>query len=186
MTDLTDVLPNYLITSARTNLINEYIEHGTHRINTLSVDIGGTETITSARAGVFSGLSIGSLSGLLKASSGVVSTAILGTDYIKDLSGFTTDNLTEGTNLYYTEARVSSNSDVSANTSARHDAVTVTDSSEIDFTLTGQDITASIIAGSIDESKLDASVNASLDLADSAVQDVVTSLGYTPEDSANK
>lgn len=48
--------------------------------------------------------------------------------------------------------------------------VTVTDSSEIDFTLTGQNITASIVAGSIDEAKLDASVNASLDLADSAAQ----------------
>lgn len=53
-----------------------------------------------------------------------------------------------------------------------HDAVTVTDSSEIDFTLTGQNITASIIAGSIDETKLDTSVNASLDLADSALQSV--------------
>lgn len=51
-----------------------------------------------------------------------------------------------------------------------HDPVTVTDSAEIDFTLTGQDITASLIAGSIDETKLDASVNASLDLADSAAQ----------------
>lgn len=51
-----------------------------------------------------------------------------------------------------------------------HDAVTVTDSAEIDFTLTGQNITASLIAGSIDETKLDASVNASLDLADTALQ----------------
>lgn len=59
-----------------------------------------------------------------------------------------------------------------------HDAVTVLDSSEIDFTLTGQQITASIVAGSIDESKLDTSVNASLDLADSALQsgDNVSSL----------
>lgn len=48
--------------------------------------------------------------------------------------------------------------------------VTVTDSSEIDFTLTGQNITASLIAGSIDETKLDASVNVSLDLADTALQ----------------
>ena len=54
-----------------------------------------------------------------------------------------------------------------------HDAVTVTDSAEIDFTLAGQNITASLIAGSIDETKLDASVNASLDLADSALQNVV-------------
>ena len=68
------------------------------------------------------------------------------------------------------DTEVSNNTDVAANTSARHDAVTVVDSSEIDFTLTGQQITASIVVGSIDESKLDASVNASLDLADSSVQ----------------
>jgi len=68
------------------------------------------------------------------------------------------------------DTEVSNNTDVTANTSARHDAVTVTDSSEINFTLDGQDITASIVAGSIDETKLDTSVNASLDLADSALQ----------------
>ena len=61
-----------------------------------------------------------------------------------------------------------------------HEPVTVTDSAEIDFTLTDQDITASLVAGSIDETKLDTSVNASLDLADSATQpgdlaDVATS-----------
>lgn len=58
-----------------------------------------------------------------------------------------------------------------ANTSGTNTGdVTVTDSTEIDFTLTGQDITASLKAGSVDEAKLDASVNASLDLADSAAQ----------------
>lgn len=57
-----------------------------------------------------------------------------------------------------------------AEKAALHAAVTVTDSTEIDFTLTGQDITASLKSGSIDETKLDASVNASLDLADSALQ----------------
>lgn len=51
-----------------------------------------------------------------------------------------------------------------------HIPVTVTNSSEIDFTLNGQDITANIALGSIDETKLDESVNASLDLADSALQ----------------
>lgn len=40
-------------------------------------------------------------------------------------SGKTTTNLTEGTNLYYTEARVSANTDVAANTAARHAAVTI-------------------------------------------------------------
>lgn len=37
----------------------------------------------------------------------------------------TTTDLTEGTNLYYTEARVSANTDVAANTAARHSAVTL-------------------------------------------------------------
>lgn len=48
--------------------------------------------------------------------------------------------------------------------------VTVTDSTEIDFTLTGQDLTASLKSGSIDETKLDTSTNASLDLADGSIQ----------------
>ena len=60
--------------------------------------------------------------------------------------------------------------EIAANTAASHDALTVTDSAEVDFTLTGQDLTASLIAGSIDETKLDASTNASLNLADSASQ----------------
>jgi hypothetical protein len=47
---------------------------------------------------------------------------------------------------------------------------TVSDTSEIDLTITARDLTATIRSGSIDESKLDTSVNASLDLADSAVQ----------------
>jgi hypothetical protein len=37
----------------------------------------------------------------------------------------TTTNLTEGTNLYYTEARVDANANVAANTAARHAAVTI-------------------------------------------------------------
>lgn len=37
----------------------------------------------------------------------------------------TTTDLTEGTNLYYTEGRVSANTDVAANTAARHSAVTL-------------------------------------------------------------
>ena len=82
------------------------------------------------------------------------------------------------------DTEVSNNTDVAANTAARHSAATVTDSSEIDFTLTGQNITGSLVAGSIDETKLDTSVNASLDLADSSSQpgdnisDFVNDAGY--------
>lgn len=53
------------------------------------------------------------------------------TDAVSSVNGFTgsvsltTSNITEGTNLYYTEARVSANTNVAANTAARHNAVTL-------------------------------------------------------------
>lgn len=77
------------------------------------------------------------------------------------LAGDTTDN-----NLV-DEAVIDS---AIARDSELHSAVTVSDSSEIDFSLTGQQVSGSLVAGSIDETKLDTSVNASLDLADSALQ----------------
>lgn len=53
------------------------------------------------------------------------------------------------------------------------ESTTVSDTAEIDLTLTGNDVTADIIAGSIDETKLDTSTNISLDLADTALQSEV-------------
>lgn len=47
---------------------------------------------------------------------------------------------------------------------------TVADTAEIDLTITSRQLTASIVTASIDETKLDTSVNASLDLADSSIQ----------------
>ena len=81
---------------------------------------------------------------------------------------FTNTNFTEATDKnYVTDAQQA----VIVNTSGTNTGdVTVTDSDELDLTLTGQDLTATLKAGSIDETKLDASVNASLDLADSAIQ----------------
>ena len=53
------------------------------------------------------------------------------------------DNITEGTtNLFLTTAE---QSDIADNTAKRHDAATVTDSSNIDLSITGQDITADLI-----------------------------------------
>jgi len=89
------------------------------------------------------------------------------------IGDYTTDQVTEALNLYYTEARVTANTSVSANTAKvsadgsvtthsdvisagsgeiitslerneLHDAVTVTDSSNIDLTLSGQDIEADL------------------------------------------
>ena len=50
------------------------------------------------------------------------------------------------------------------------EATTVSDTAEVDLVLAGVDITATIVASSLDETKLDASVNASLDLADTSAQ----------------
>jgi hypothetical protein len=53
------------------------------------------------------------------------------TDAVSSVNGFTgavsltTANISEVTNLYYTEGRVSANTDVAANTAARHAAVTI-------------------------------------------------------------
>lgn len=50
------------------------------------------------------------------------------------------------------------------------ESTTVSDTPEINMTLTGSDITSDIVLGSIDETKLDASTNISLNLADTALQ----------------
>lgn len=89
------------------------------------------------------------------------------------IGDYTTDQVNEALNLYYTEARVTANASVAANTAkvsadgsvtthsdvssagsgaiitvaernALHDAVTVTDSSNINITLSGQDIEADL------------------------------------------
>jgi len=49
MTDLADVSTGDIITASRANLVNDYIQDGTHKINTLSLDIGGTAVIDSSR-----------------------------------------------------------------------------------------------------------------------------------------
>jgi hypothetical protein len=55
-----------------------------------------------------------------------------------------TNDVTEATNLYYTEARVSANTDVAANTAARHDAVTLAGTPNY-LTIAGQVITRALI-----------------------------------------
>ena len=88
-----------------------------------------------------------------------------------DIFDHVTDNsdvITEGSsNLFLTTAERTL---LGNTTNTNSGDVSVTDSAEIDLTLTGQDITATIVASSIDETKLDTSVNASLDLADTSVQ----------------
>lgn len=49
MVDIAEVSTGDIITSSRANLIKDYIQDGTHKVNTLSLDISGTETINSNR-----------------------------------------------------------------------------------------------------------------------------------------
>ena len=49
MADLVEVSTGDLITSTRANLIKDYIQDGTHKVNTLSLEVGGTEIIDSNR-----------------------------------------------------------------------------------------------------------------------------------------
>jgi len=85
-----------------------------------------------------------------------------------DKTADTSDDITQGVvNLFLTSSQ---SSDIAANTAARHAPVTVSDTAEIDLTLSGQEISATIAANSIAEGKLNSSVNSSLDLADSALQ----------------
>lgn len=66
---------------------------------------------------------------------------------ISDISGFDTDDLAEGvTNLYYDDALVSANSDVAANTAARHDAVTLGTANGL--SLVGQALSLATASGS--------------------------------------
>ena len=82
---------------------------GAHEVNT-----SNPHSVTAAQLSLgtsdsptFAGLTITGLSGVLKAAAGVVS------------GSATTSDMPEGTNLYYTEARVSANTDVAANTTHR-------------------------------------------------------------------
>lgn len=59
---------------------------------------------------------------------------------------YTTTQVTEGTNLYYTEGRVSANTDVAANTAARHAAVTLGTANGL--SLVGQALSLGLSSGS--------------------------------------
>lgn len=75
-------------------------------------------------------------------------------DFDTEFSLKTTADLTELTNLYYTDARVSSNSDVSSNTSLRHDATTVSDTPTVNLSISGQEVSAVVIPGGISHTSI--------------------------------
>jgi hypothetical protein len=88
---------------------------------------------------------------------------------IDDIPFSTATPVTSAKSVEFDEA-VSGNANVAANIAARHAAATVTDSTEINLTLSGQNLTAQIINDSIVKQKLDDTIRTSLSLADSALQ----------------
>lgn len=72
--------------------------------------------------------------------------------------GQVVSNIDKGSSAVTTHESTYTHSDIALNTSSRHNPVTVTDSTEIDFTLTDQDITASVKDGSITVTKLNTDV----------------------------
>ena len=102
---------------------NLYFTNARSIASTLTGYTSGAGTITSSDT-ILSAIQKlnGNVSGLVTG----VSSVFGRTGAVTAQSGdYTTTQVTEGTNLYYTEARVSANTDVSANTAARHNAVTI-------------------------------------------------------------
>jgi len=128
-------------------------------LNTGVVPESGNLYFTNARAiaSVLTGYSSGAgtisaadtiLSAIQKLN-GNIGALTTGVSSVNGLTGvvvLTTTNIAEGTNLYYTEARVSANTNVAANTAARHAAVTLGITNGLG--LTGQQLSLSLASSS--------------------------------------
>ena len=122
---------------------------------------GGGDALTANPLSQFAATTSLQLKGVISDETGSGALVFGTAPAISSPTGIVTDDITESTDKNYI---------TDAQQTALHAAVTVSDSSEIDFTLTAQDITASIVTGSIDVLKLDAGVQTSLGLADSSTQ----------------
>jgi len=104
------------------------------------------------------------------------------TDAVSSVNGFTgavsltTSNITEGTNLYYTEGRVSANTDVAANTAVRHNAVTLGTTNGL--SLSGQQISLGLSSTS--------TIGALSSTDWNVFNNKQNALGFTPENITNK
>jgi hypothetical protein len=107
-------------------------------LNTAAVPESGNLYFTNARAiaSVLTGYTSGagtisaadSILSAIQKLNGNIGGLVTGVSSVNGQTGavtLTTSNIAEGTNLYFTQARVSANTDVAANTAARHAAVTL-------------------------------------------------------------
>ena len=97
---------------------NLYFTNARAIASTLTGYTSGAGTITSSD-------SILSAIQKLNGNIGALTTGVSSVNGFTGAVTLTTSNIAEGTNLYYTEARVNANTNVAANTAARHNAVTI-------------------------------------------------------------
>jgi hypothetical protein len=104
------------------------------------------------------------------------------TDLVSSVNGFTgavnltTSNISEGSNLYYTESKVSANIDVAANTAVRHNAVTLGTANGLSLSI--QQLSLGLAS---------ASTIGALSSTDwNIFNNKQSALGYTPENVINK
>jgi len=142
---------------------------------------GGASALAAFAAGAPADVALGNVNNTSDANKPVSTAQQAALDLKEDLANKSTSTSLGASNtLYPTQNAVKTYVDAavvaggSYNDEQAQDAIgsILVDSSEIDLTYNDAtpSITASIVASSIDEAKLDASVNASLDLANSALQ----------------
>ena len=129
--DNTDAVSSVNGYTGAVSLVTNDIAESTNLYFTNARAIGSTLTGYTSGAGVVAATDTilqaiqklnGNVSGLVTGVSSVYGR----TGAVVAASGdYNTSQVTENTNLYYTEARVSANTDVAANTAARHAAVTI-------------------------------------------------------------
>jgi hypothetical protein len=129
--DNTDAVVSVNGETGAVSLTTSNIAEGTNLYFTNARSIASTLTGYTSGAGTIS--SSDTILSAIQKLNGNVSGLVTGVSSVFGRTGavtaqsgdYTTTQVTEGTNLYYTEGRVSANTDVAANTAARHAAVTL-------------------------------------------------------------
>ena len=122
----TNVGIGILLPTEKLHVSGNAIVTGTLTANSIIKSGGTASQILAANGSVITAGSNITISGGTISATNAVTSVFGRTGVVVAVSGdYTTTLVTEGTNLYYTEARVNANANVAANTAARHNAVTL-------------------------------------------------------------
>jgi hypothetical protein len=115
-----------LLPTEKLHVSGNAIVTGTLTANTIVKSGGTASQVLAANGSVITAGSNITISGGTISATNAVASVFGRTGVVVAVSGdYTTTLVTEGSNLYYTEARVNANANVAANTAARHNAVTL-------------------------------------------------------------